>query len=66
MMVLLSWFNKFHDNLKFKYDVTNTNWVDIYSIIFIVTMNYEKEKYIYQLNCHDATSLHEFVTNKDL
>jgi hypothetical protein len=47
MMVLLSWFNKSHDNFKFKCDVIDTNWVDIDSIIFTLTMNYEKEKDIY-------------------
>jgi hypothetical protein len=34
-------------NLKLKYDVICTNWVDVDSIIFIVTMNYKKEKNIY-------------------
>ncbi len=44
MMVLLSWFNKSRDNFKFKYHVIDTNWVDIDSNIFTITMNYEKEK----------------------
>ncbi len=65
-MVLLNWFNKSRGNRKFKYDVIDTNWVDVNSIIFIVTMNYEKEKDIYWLNCIDATSLDEFVINKIL
>jgi hypothetical protein len=42
-MALLNWFSKSRGNFKFKYDVTNTNWVDINSIISIVTMNCEKE-----------------------
>ncbi len=46
IMVLLNWFNKSCGNLNFKYDVTDTNWVDIDSIISIVTMNYEKENKI--------------------
>jgi hypothetical protein len=29
IMVLLNWFNKSFFIFKFKYDVTNTNWVDI-------------------------------------
>jgi hypothetical protein len=66
IMVLLNWFNKSRGNRKFKYDVIDTNWVDVNSIIFIVTMNYEKEKDIYWLNCIDATSLDEFVINKIL
>ncbi len=64
IMVLLNQFSKSRDNLKFKYDVIDINWVDIDSIIFTTTMNYEKEKYIYWLNCLDATFLDEFVTNK--
>jgi hypothetical protein len=46
IMVLLNWSNKSHGNIKFTYDVINTNWVDFYSIISTITMNYEKE-YIY-------------------
>ncbi len=65
-MVLLNWFNNFCGNFKYKYDVIDTNWVDIDSIISIVTMNYEKEKDIYWLDCFIAMSLDEFVTNKDL
>jgi len=38
-------------------DVVDTNWVDVDSIIFIVTMNYEKEKNIYWLNCLYAKNL---------
>jgi hypothetical protein len=65
-MVLLNWTCKSHGNLKFKYDVIRTNWVDVDYIIFIVTMNYEKEKDIYWLDCIDAFFLNEFVTNEIL
>jgi hypothetical protein len=66
IMVVLNWFNKSSGNLKFKYDVIDTNWVDVESIIYIVIMNYEKEKKLYWLDCIDANSLDEFVTNKTL
>jgi len=46
-MVFLNWFSKSCGNLKFKYYVIDINWVDVNSIISIVTMNYEKEKDIY-------------------
>jgi hypothetical protein len=65
-MVLLNWFSKSCGNLKFKYDVIDTNWVDVDSIISIVNMNYEKEKDIYWVVCIDANFLDEFVTNKIL
>jgi hypothetical protein len=63
IMVLLNWFSKSHGNLKFMYDVFDINWVDVDSIISTITMNYKKERYIYWLNCIDANSLDEFVTN---
>lgn len=64
--MLLNRFSKSHGNFKFKYDVINTNWMDINFIIHSITMNYEKEKYMYWLNCVDASSLNEFMTNKSL
>jgi hypothetical protein len=65
-MVFLNWFSKSRGNLKFKYDVIDINWVDVNFIISIVIMNYEKEKDIYWLDCINANSLDEFVTNKIL
>ncbi len=63
-MVLLNRFNKSHGHFKFKYDVIDINWVDVDSIIFIINMNYGKEKEIYWLDCIDENSLDEFVMNK--
>jgi hypothetical protein len=63
-MVLLNRFRKSPGNFKFKYDIIDTNWVDVDSIICVINMNYEKEKDIYWLDCIDANSLDEFVTNK--
>ncbi len=65
-MVFLNWFSKSCGNLKFKYYVIDINWVDVNSIISIVTMNYEKEKDIYYLDCIGANFLDEFVSNKIL
>jgi len=42
IMVLLNWFSKSHENLKFKNDVININRVDIDSIISTITTIYEK------------------------
>jgi hypothetical protein len=65
-MVLLNYFGKSHGNFKLKYNVIDTNWVDVNSIISIVMMNYEKKIKIYWLDCFDANSLDEFVNNKIL
>jgi hypothetical protein len=44
IMVLLNWFSKSRDNLKFKYDAIDINWVDIDSIIFTTTMIMKNKK----------------------
>jgi hypothetical protein len=59
ILVLLNWISKSCGNLKFKYDLIHTNWVEVDSIIFIITMNYEKEKDVYRLDCIDATFLND-------
>jgi len=41
-MVLLNLFSMWEANFKFKYDTTNTNWVDIDLVIFTIIMNHEK------------------------
>jgi hypothetical protein len=65
-MVLLNLFSKLEGNFKFKYYTTNTNWVDIDLVMFTIIKNHEKIKNIYWLDCLDATSLDEFVTNRSL
>jgi hypothetical protein len=41
-MVLLNLLSKLEGNFKFKFDTTNTNWVDIGLVIFTIIMNHEK------------------------
>jgi hypothetical protein len=65
-MALLNRFGKSRGKFKFKYNVTNTNWVDINSIISTITMNCEKETNKYWLDCFDVVFLDESVTSKDL
>jgi hypothetical protein len=42
-MVLLNCLMNHKVFFKFKYNTTNTNWVDIDLIIYIVIMNYKKK-----------------------
>jgi hypothetical protein len=48
-MVLLNWFSKATGNLKFKYDHCDSKWVDLDSIIAIVTLTYMLESRFYKL-----------------
>jgi hypothetical protein len=65
-MVLLNLFSKLEGNFKFKYYTTKTNWVDIDLVMFTIIKNHEKNKNTYGLDCLDAVSLDEFVTNRSL
>jgi hypothetical protein len=40
IQVLLNWFSKACVNLKFKYNVSNLQWIDVDSIISTVTLSY--------------------------
>jgi hypothetical protein len=42
-MVLLNWFSKAFRNLKFKYDHSDSKWIDVDSVIAIVTLSYLPE-----------------------
>jgi hypothetical protein len=59
--VLLNWFSKARVNLKFKYDVNDSQWIDVDSIISTVTLSYCSLSAIYTLDQNDANFLNLFV-----
>jgi hypothetical protein len=61
IQVLLNWISKARVNLKFKYDVRNSQWIDVDSIISIVTLSYCFVSTICTLDQNDANSLNLFV-----
>jgi hypothetical protein len=61
----MNYFFKFRRHLKFKYDVTNSNWIDINSIIILVTMTYDKAKNVYTLSNVNVEILDGFVSNNN-
>ena len=61
-MVLLNWFSKASGNLKFKYNHCDSKWVNLDSIIAIVTLTYLPDSRLYKLERHDAENLNEFVS----
>jgi hypothetical protein len=60
----MNYFSKFRKHLKFKYDVTDSKWIDINSIIILVTMTYDKVKNVYTLNVN-VEILDGFVSNNN-
>jgi hypothetical protein len=63
-MVLLNWFSKASGNLKFKYDHSDSKWIDVDSVIATVTLKYLLESRFYKLQSSDAVNLNELVSNQ--
>jgi hypothetical protein len=61
IQVLLNWFSKALVNLKFKYDVSDSQWIDVDTIISTVTLSYCFVSAMYTLDQNDANSLNLFV-----
>jgi hypothetical protein len=52
--VLLNWFSKHAGRNKFKYDVTDSQWIDLDSIISTITLNFNVVLNVYTLNENDT------------
>jgi hypothetical protein len=53
-MVLLHWFRKVPGNLKFKYDGSDTQWIDLEAIISTMSMTFSARTNMYTLDQIDA------------
>lgn len=60
-MVFLNYFRRVPGHLKFKYDHSDSIWVDVDSIICTVTMSFDRDRDVFELDPIDANSLNEFV-----
>jgi hypothetical protein len=54
IMVLLHWFRKVPGNLKFKYDGSDTQWIDLEAIISTMSMTFSARTNMYTLDQIDA------------
>lgn len=63
-MVLFNLFSKIRGSLKYKYDVSDSQWIDVENTISIVPMRFEKSSNVYSLDYNDAKCLDAFVANK--
>ena len=60
-MVYLNCFRKVPGHFKFKYDHSDSIWVDVNSIICKMTMSFDVERDVIELDPVDENSLNEFV-----
>lgn len=64
IMVMLNWFSDPTSNLKYKFSSSDTNWVDVNSIISTCSLTYEATSNLYWLDHKDVDSSDDFVANK--
>ena len=64
LQVMLQYFSKVAGLNKFKYDHTDTNWIDVDSIITTVTLSFNSITSVYTLNHEDADALNKFVADR--
>ena len=59
---MLNWFKSAPGRNKYKYDVTDTQWIDIESVICIIALSFKSNSNIYTLEENDRQVLDEFVS----
>ena len=62
--VMLQYLNKHPSHSKFKYDQTDSKWINVDCIIFTITMSYNSTNEVYTLDRNDLKQLFKFVTKQ--
>ena len=60
--IMLNWFKNAPGRNKFKYDVTDTQWIDIDSVICTVALSFNSRYNVYTLEENDRNVLDEFIS----
>ena len=60
-MVFLNYFRKVLGFFKYKYDHSDSIWIDVDSIICTITMSFNVECDVFELDHVDGESLNEFI-----
>ena len=64
--VMLYYYNCAPGQYKFRYDVTDSQWIARESIISNVTLTYKPDTNIYSLDVGDAQLLNDYVSKRPL
>ena len=62
--VILHYYTRAPGQYKFKYNLTDSKWISLESIISNVTLTYKYETQVYSLDRGGAENLNEYVLNK--
>ncbi|KAG0572953.1 hypothetical protein KC19_VG137300 [Ceratodon purpureus] len=63
--VMLQYYRKHIGREKYKYDLTDSKWINIDCIICTVTLTYNPGNEVYSLDSNDAEHLRQFLTDKN-
>jgi hypothetical protein len=61
--VMLQYYRKYVGRDKFKYDHTDSKWIDIDCVICNVTLAYNPQNEVYSLDRNDAEHLRQFLAD---
>ena len=62
IQIMLNWFKSAPRRNKYKYDVTDTQWINIESMIYIIALSFNSNNNVYTLQENDGQVLDEFVS----
>ena len=62
IQIMLNWFKSVPGRNKYKYDVTDTQWIDIESVICTIALSFNSNTSVYTLREADRQVLDEFVS----
>jgi len=60
--VMLYYYRKYPGLTKFKYDHTDSKWIEVDCVISAITMSYNSINEVYTLDRNDSKQLSKFVT----
>ena len=66
VQVILHYYNRVHDQYKFKYNTSDSQWISLETVITHVRLTYNSETQIYTLESTDAAILNDYVSNNSV
>lgn len=66
VQVILHYYTRSPGQYKFKYDLTDSKWVSLETVITNVTLIYNPDTQVYSLDRGDAENLNAYVSNNPL
>ena len=63
VQIILHYYARAPGQYKFKYNITDSNWIGLESVITNVTLSYNMDSQVYTLDGGDAENLNEYLSS---